>query len=198
MSKGSQNTRAFSPRTFKADTTGISTNNVNLVRLIQSEGWTEQNQERYQQMLDKAYDDEQKRANLKPTTLKSDGERKAVDDFRRWGFEELNEKLRGGKPLNANEQKLMDNIDKIIGRTTLKRDVIVYRGTQNKPTDTSNGYSSTSRNVTTAEHFSSEMYGSRHLYAYKIPKGTHALVIGGAEDEIVLPRGFNLGKHRVL
>lgn len=198
MSKGSQSTRAASFRTFKADTTGISANNVNFVRLVQAEGWTEENQQKYQQMLDKAYDDEQKRSNLTPTALKNDAERKAVDDFRRWGFEELNEKLRGGKSLNADEQKLMDNIDKIIGRTTLKRDVIVYRGTQNKPTDVSKGYSSTSRNLTTAEHFSSEMYGSRHLYAYKIPKGTHALVIGGAEDEIVLPRGFNLGKHRVL
>lgn len=143
------------------------------------------------------YEEEQLRPNLKPTTLRNNQETDAINDFRRWGFEEVNEKLRNGTALNKEEKQMVDIIDRVISRTKLKEDIVVYRGTQYKPSSVNKGYSSTSRNITTAEHFSSEMYGSKHLYAYRIPKGTNALIIGGAEDEIVLPRNFNLGKYRI-
>lgn len=148
-------------------------------------------------MLDKAYDEEMKKANLKPTKLRTKAEEDAVDSFRQWGFEELNEALRAGKPLNAKQKEVQEQIDKIMSRTTLKKDIVVYRGTQHAPTDINPAYSSTTTRITIAEHFSSEMYGSKHLYAYRIPKGTHCLIIGGAEDEIVLPRGFNLGQYKI-
>lgn len=176
---------------------GISKNDRELMELVQTEGWTEQNQDHYRDLLDKAYDAEMKKANLKPTKLRTKAEEDAVDSFRQWGFEELNEALRAGKPLNAKQKEMQEQIDKIMSRTTLKKDMVVYRGTQHAPTDINPAYSSTTTRITIAEHFSSEMYGSKHLYAYRIPKGTHCLIIGGAEDEIVLPRGFNLGQYKI-
>lgn len=176
---------------------GISKNDRELLELVQTEGWTEQNQDHYRDLLDKAYDAEMKKANLKPTRLRTKTEEDAVDSFRQWGFEELNEALRAGKPLTAKQKEVQEQIDKIMSRTTLKKDIVVYRGTKDAPIDINPAYSSTTTRITIAEHFSSEMYGSKHLYAYRIPKGTHCLIIGGAEDEIVLPRGFNLGQYKI-
>lgn len=176
---------------------GISKNDRELLELVQTEGWTEQNQDHYRDLLDKAYDAEMKKANLKPTRLRTKAEEDAVDSFRQWGFEELNEALRVGKPLTAKQKEVQEQIDKIMSRTTLKKDIVVYRGTKDAPIDINPAYSSTTTRITIAEHFSSEMYGSKHLYAYRIPKGTHCLIIGGAEDEIVLPRGFNLGQYKI-
>lgn len=176
---------------------GISKNDRELLELVQTEGWTEQNQDHYRDLLDKAYDAEMKKANLKPTRLSTKAEEDAVDSFRQWGFEELNEALRVGKPLTAKQKEVQEQIDKIMSRTTLKKDIVVYRGTKDAPIDINPAYSSTTTRITIAEHFSSEMYGSKHLYAYRIPKGTHCLIIGGAEDEIVLPRGFNLGQYKI-
>lgn len=176
---------------------GISKNDRELLELVQTEGWTEQNQDHYRDLLDKAYDAEMKKANLKPTKLRTKAEEDAVDSFRQWGFEELNEALRAGKPLNAKQREVQEQIDKIMSRTTLKKDIVVYRGTKDAPIDINPAYSSTTTRITIAEHFSSEMYGSKHLYAYRIPKGTNCLIIGGAEDEIVLPRGFNLGQYKI-
>lgn len=176
---------------------GISKNDRELLELVQTEGWTEQNQDHYRDLLDKAYDAEMKKANLKPTRLRTKAEEDAVDSFRQWGFEELNEALRAGKPLTAKQKEIQEQIDKIMSRTTLKKDIVVYRGTKDAPIDINPAYSSTTTRITIAEHFSSEMYGSKHLYAYRIPKGTHCLIIGGAEDEIVLPRGFNLGQYKI-
>lgn len=176
---------------------GISKNDRELLELVQTEGWTEQNQDHYRDLLNKAYDAEMKKANLKPTRLRTKAEEDAVDSFRQWGFEELNEALRAGKPLTAKQKEVQEQIDKIMSRTTLKKDIVVYRGTKDAPIDINPAYSSTTTRITIAEHFSSEMYGSKHLYAYRIPKGTHCLIIGGAEDEIVLPRGFNLGQYKI-
>lgn len=176
---------------------GISKNDRELLELVQTEGWTEQNKDHYRDLLDKAYDAEMKKANLKPTRLRTKAEEDAVDSFRQWGFEELNEALRAGKPLTAKQKEVQEQIDKIMSRTTLKKDIVVYRGTKDAPIDINPAYSSTTTRITIAEHFSSEMYGSKHLYAYRIPKGTHCLIIGGAEDEIVLPRGFNLGQYKI-
>lgn len=176
---------------------GISKNDRELLELVQTEGWTEQNQDHYRDLLDKAYDAEMKKANLKPTRLRTKAEYDAVDSFRQWGFEELNEALRAGKPLTAKQKEVQEQIDKIMSRTTLKKDIVVYRGTKDAPIDINPAYSSTTTRITIAEHFSSEMYGSKHLYAYRIPKGTNCLIIGGAEDEIILPRGFNLGQYKI-
>lgn len=189
---------AATPKSKPADEwKGISKNERELLELVQTEGWTEQNQDHYRDLLDKAYDAEMKKANLKPTKLRTKAEEDAVDSFRQWGFEELNEALRAGKPLNAKQREVQEQIDKIMSRTTLKKDIVVYRGTKDAPIDINPAYSSTTTRITIAEHFSSEMYGSKHLYAYRIPKGTHCLIIGGAEDEIVLPRGFNLGQYKI-
>lgn len=189
---------AATPKSKPADEwKGISKNDRELLELVQTEGWTEQNQDHYRDLLDKAYDAEMKKANLKPTKLRTKAEEDAVDSFRQWGFEELNEALRAGKPLTAKQKEVQEQIDKIMSRTTLKKDIVVYRGTKDAPIDINPAYSSTTTRITIAEHFSSEMYGSKHLYAYRIPKGTHCLIIGGAEDEIVLPRGFNLGQYKI-
>lgn len=190
-------TIAATPKKPADEWKGISKNDRELLELVQTEGWTEQNQDHYRDLLDKAYDAEMKKANLKPTRLRTKAEEDAVDSFRQWGFEELNEALRAGKPLTAKQKEVQEQIDKIMSRTTLKKDIVVYRGTKDAPIDINPAYSSTTTRITIAEHFSSEMYGSKHLYAYRIPKGTNCLIIGGAEDEIVLPRGFNLGQYKI-
>lgn len=64
---------------------GISKNDRELLELVQTEGWTEQNQDHYRDLLDKAYDAEMKKANLKPTRLRTKAEEDAVDSFRQWG-----------------------------------------------------------------------------------------------------------------
>lgn len=184
-------------RRAHGDVKGITRNDAELVRLTQTEGWTDKNDKRYRELYNKARERENKRLNMMPTKLKNEAEEKAVASFQRWGFEELNENLREGKPLTAEQKKTQTQIDKIIARTTLKKDVVVYRGTRNAP-KSNKGYASTSTRVTIGVKFSADKNGSKHLYAYRIPKGTHALVLGGYEDEIVLPRNFDLSKYRIL
>ena len=67
-----------------------------------------------------------------PTKLKNEDEKNAVAEYQRCGFESINEKLRSNRPLDKKEEAVKQQIDKIIQRTTLSKDVIVYRGTQNK------------------------------------------------------------------
>lgn len=197
MSKGSGPTRI--PKRYKRGNvkSHIGTNVLALLNMVQKEGWSEKNQNRYREVFDKVYDEEQKQYSMMPTKLKNEDEKNAVAEYQRWGFESINEKLRSNRPLDKKEEAVKQQLDKIIQRTTLSKDVTVFRGTQNKPTATNKGYTSTSRMATVAEHFSSGMYGSKHMYAYRIPKGTHCLVIGGAEDEIIFPRNFNIAKYKI-
>lgn len=37
----------------------------------------------------------------------------------------------------------------------------------------------------------------KHLHAYRLPAGTKIIYLGGSEEEIILPRGFNLSKYRI-
>lgn len=78
---------------------------------------------------------------------------------------------------------------------TLKKPVVVYRGTETAPTrGADKAYQSVSLSAAEALYFA---HGSKHLHAYRLPAGTKVLYVGGSEEEIILPRGFNLAKHRI-
>lgn len=172
---------------------GIDKDTLDYIRMVQS-NWDEKEADKFYDLEDKVYTRFEKKAGPKPTTLKGKEEEDAVAEYKQWGFEDLNANLRAGRSLTVKQQKLVKGLDKVMKRAKLTKDTIVFRGGfSHKGAD--KGYTSTSTNPYQANRFAS---GGKHLYAYRIPKGTHALTIGGGEEEIVLPRGFNISKYRIL
>lgn len=98
MSKGSGSTRI--PKRYKRGNvkSHIGTNVLALLNMVQKEGWSEKNQNRYREVFDKVYDEEQKQYSMMPTKLKNEDEKNAVAEYQRWGFESINEKLRSNRP----------------------------------------------------------------------------------------------------
>lgn len=76
-----------------------------------------------------------------------------------------------------------------------EKDIVVYKGWIAGELRNSKGYCSTSVLPNFASNFSSRSGG---LGAFLIPKGTPILRISMREDEILLPRNFNIKKHRVV
>lgn len=198
MSKGAGGSRGTGGASVNTkvytDVKGISKDVQEYIRIIQNTDPSKSYPDRYYELQDKVYEQYQEKAALKPTTLKTDEERAAIADYQRWGFEDLNENLRSGKSLTKEQSDMVRQIDKIMSRTKLTKDTIVYRGGAPSRNMAEKGYSSTSTNPYQASRFTE----GKTLYAYRIPKGTSVLVIGGAEDEIVLPRGINLKKYRIM
>jgi len=119
-------------------------------------------------------------------------EEKAIDRYTSIEFKTINGELRSGK-MSAKTKATVAKMDEAMSKNVLKRDVIVYRGTDGSH-GTDKAYTSTSTNPLTAGNFAR---GNAKMQAYVIPKGTHVLAIGGGEGEIILSRGFNLGKHKI-
>lgn len=93
-------------------------------------------------------------------------------------------------------QEWIKNLDSAIAKTKLPRDMVVYRGTPVAEKGIKQGFISTSRDLHTALQFND---GSKNVHAYLIPKGTHVIYIRDrAENEILLPRGYDIKKHRIL
>lgn len=103
----------------------------------------------------------------------------------------INKKLRGlsSSPLSESQAKTIDAIDKLLSQSELEKGTIVYRGTKDHPYD-NNGFISTSTSPIVAADFGK-------VKAYYIPKGVHALWIGGVEKEMLLPRGINIKKYEL-
>jgi hypothetical protein len=120
-------------------------------------------------------------------------EEKAVNIYTSKEYQKINGDLRSGK-MDAKTKAVVDKMDSALKNNVLKRDVIVYRGT-NGEFGVDKAYTSTSTNPLTAGNFARG--GQAKIRAYVIPKGTHAIVVGGGEGEIILPRGFDLKKHRI-
>ena len=107
-------------------------------------------------------------------------------------YSDINDTLRGKADYNVSQHiKTLDSMFDY----TLKKSIIVYRGTEKAPTrGIDKAYQSTSLSAAKAEHFT---YGGRHLHAYRLPAGTKVLYVGGSEEEVILPRGFNLAQYKI-
>lgn len=103
----------------------------------------------------------------------------------------INKKLRGlsSSPLSKSQTSTINAVDKLLSQSQLKKGIVVYRGTKDHPYD-NNGFISTSTSPIVASDFGK-------VKAYYIPKGEHALWIGGFEKELLLPRGFNIKKYEL-
>lgn len=75
-----------------------------------------------------------------------------------------------------------------------EKDIIVYKGWFRGDLENSKGYASTSVLPTFARRFASASGG---IAAFRIPKGTPIIRISMREDEILLPRNFNIKKYRI-
>lgn len=143
---------------------------------------------------DKLYDAaayESKALNIKPAEQRYDATQlKALAYYHSSLFDDINRDLRGGGSGGQYTKTLDGMFD-----YTLRSSVVVYRGTETAPTrGADKAYQSTSLSAAKASYFT---HGSKHLHAYKLPAGTKVLYVGGSEEEIILPRGFNLAKHRI-
>lgn len=118
-------------------------------------------------------------------------EEAALGKYTSSGYQKINGELRSGK-LSASTEKTVDTIDKVMQKNVLKHDIIVYRGTDGSFIS-DKAYISTSTSAYNAYGFAK----NGNIHAYRIPKGTHCAYIGGAENELLLPRGFNINKHKI-
>ena len=108
-------------------------------------------------------------------------------------YQKINGELRTGK-LSPDTKRVVGRIDAIMEKNVLKRDVIVYRGTNGSFSSKDKAYTSTSIDVLTANNFAR---GDAKLHAYRIPKGTKCVYIGGGEKELLLPRDFDINKYKI-
>ena len=113
------------------------------------------------------------------------------------GFKYINDaalgKSTGDADWDAELSGHIKNIDKAIGMRKLKKDIIVWRGSNTSET-TSGRYVSVSLHASVSDRFRTD----KNMHAFRIPKGTHfAYNNENFEYEVMLPRGFNLNKYKV-
>ena len=122
----------------------------------------------------------------------SDAEWNAMDAYTGSGYESMNaHAVNGGG--SAETKALVASMDKAIGRRKLTKDIIVWRGSDSNES-TSGRFTSTSLKASVADKFRT----GKNMHAYRIPKGTHYLYTERkGESEVILPRGFNLQKHKI-
>ncbi len=117
-----------------------------------------------------------------------------LDTYASIKYQKINGELRSGK-LTTETKTSVSRIDALFDKNVLKKDVIVYRGTNGSFTGKDKAYTSTSVDVLTASNFAR---GDAKIHAYRIPKGTKAIYIGGGEKELLLPRNFDINKYKIL
>lgn len=115
----------------------------------------------------------------------------ALDVYASVKYQTINGELRSGK-ISKSTQKIVDQLDGAMDKNVLTHDVIVYRGTDGA-TQTNKAYTST----TVSAHIANGFAKGSNISAYRIPKGTKCAYIGGGEKELLLPRGFDLNKHKL-
>lgn len=118
-------------------------------------------------------------------------EETALGKYTSSGYLKINSELRSGK-LSAETKSVVKTMDAVMKKNVLKHDVIVYRGTDGSYS-TDKAYISTSTSAYNSYNFAK----GKNLQAYRIPKGTHAIYVGGGENELILPRGFDLKKYKI-
>jgi hypothetical protein len=129
-------------------------------------------------------------------------------DFKKTpAYERINGALRRDSPLKAEDQKVVDALDRVIQANPSQTDAVLYRAIareadqpplpEMKPGDTfsDKGFVSTSTNWTTGSDFQQSGKAEHRMLQIKVPKGTPALAVGKhikdgpTENEVILPRG---------
>ena len=98
--------------------------------------------------------------------------------------------------LNDEQRRMVSVIDAQM--KPIEKDVIVYRTTLKGNESGNKSYLSTSLNPRTSLSYRTRNGDKEsEIHAYLIPKGTRALVINGQDQEVILPRGFNIKRYRI-
>lgn len=167
---------------------GLSTNTEKFIDAIQSGKYKKMSRSAQMKMIEKVKA-ENKALDL-PMNFTSK-EEAALSKYTSSGYLKINGELRSGK-LSAETRSTVKTIDSIMKKNVLKHDVIVFRGTDGSYT-TDKAYQSTSTSAWSSYTFTK----GNNLHAYRIPKGTNAVYVGGGENELILPRGFDLNKYKI-
>lgn len=147
--------------------------------------------------------------------VKSDAEREAVEGW--VGTSVVATSLRGEIEMPEWHREWVENLDRVIDRSELKEDLVVYRGLKLEGRESTKqmiqefrgpgsrfmdeSFTSWAQSPQVAEEFSGahardmQFSGKSDKYAVmelRLPAGTKALDLGGAEQEILLPRGLVL------
>ena len=123
----------------------------------------------------------------------------AVKDYQAVGFVDVNNNLRSGSPLNADDDMIVRRLDRLAHMYTTPADIKLYRGAEFQlPPDpvgasfTDNGFGSSSFSEEIGE-YSAGQHGQ--LFHITLPKGSHGIAVDVAGDsawsehEFLLPRG---------
>lgn len=96
--------------------------------------------------------------------------------------------------LTEEEKKVVDILNKEM--KPLPKSVTVYRMDYERE-GTSKVFSSTSLRVDRVTAYK-DLDGKKKIHAYRLPRGTKAIVVNGLDSEVILPPGFNFKKHKIL
>ena len=131
----------------------------------------------------------------------SDSETSALTFYKEEGYSDINSALRNGEEYDS---EIINPIDSAIANSETTRDLVLYRGASPDLIDQMSegevfndlGYTSTTRNINTAEDFGIE-FGRNTVMEIHVPKGSNALHLDRAieaardEKEYLLPRNSN-------
>ena len=187
MAKGSSGGTAS---TWRSGTNKVTPGAERLIAAVQSGKYEKMDYDRQS----KLYDDaalESKPLNIKDAEERYNAEQlKALAYYHSSLFDDINTNLRRGGDGGPYTKTLDGMFDHM-----LSKPVVVYRGTEKPPVrGADKAFQSTSLSAAKAQYFTG---GSKHLHAYRLPAGTKVIYLGGSEEEIILPRGFNLAKYKI-
>ena len=190
MSKGSG---GGSSSSWRGNTTRVPPAADRFIAAIQSGKWYKMSDDMRDKLWDEAGDESVSLKIKDAEERYSEEQLKSLAYYHSSFYSDINDTLRG-KANYASAMQHVKVLDKMFDYT-LKKPLVVYRGTDKAPTrGADKAYQSTSLSAIKAHHFT---YESRHLHAYRLPAGTKVLYVGGSEEEIILPRGFNLAQYKI-
>lgn len=109
-------------------------------------------------------------------------------------YQNINSQLRSGK-VSSDVGKIVANLDKVIQKNKLPRDLIVYRSVEPSAIKEKDpAFKSTTLSPMIANNFKRR---GAEIFRFKIPKGTPYAYIGGGEKEVLFPRNFQISKYQV-
>ena len=189
MAKGNGGTR--SGPTGRRNYTLMPSNDL-LLRLAQSGELRRMNDEMRGNILSSSIRESQL---TERNDVYTEDELKAINAYSGVGYDAINaEAERPGVESNRIRQ-YVSALESAIGKRKLDKDIVVFRGDKANGDGNRGGFVSTSLQPSIASIFSG--YGS-NLHAYRLPKGTSYIYIAKeGEDEVLLPRGFDLMKYKI-
>lgn len=121
----------------------------------------------------------------------SDEQKKAVIPYIRGSYD-INVALDKGTPLNDKQRDIVEKLESSM--KPLKKDTKVFMGWVGGKFKDFKSFKSVTMNIKTAAFFATSSGG---IKAFIIPKGTKVAFGKSIEQEIILPRDFNLEKHEI-